>query len=439
MSISVHCDECGKTYHVREEMAGRRGKCPRGHSMTVPAILAPAAEENAFAFTSNPMAAEREDDPPAPRSARRRPARTEPEREPAPATDDSDFSAFPTQLAGSSSRDEETPSPKTGRHRRPDRKSGSKEGKPNLMPLILGGILAVLGIGGGATLLVVSRGEAGPLRERAEAADKKAAAAEERAQKAEAFKLAAEAELDKLKKSPPKDPALAEAQKAAKAAEKRATEAEKKLTEAAKGRDAGSGESTAMPAKDLDPNAPGGKNDPVMPGGKLALDPPGKGKEMEKKEMEKPTAKKEVPTNPPAEVTDGPPLGGKNWTAPGGAKFGDKMLKGGDRIWLYPLEDAAPKVENGKLTIKFRWQLRKGKEMPNPVGFGVLIQEAKQTRIMAGVRALSGQSGEAEATFDVKDFKGGLPVSFFVGNGDVKNPIAYSSMLGFQVDFSATK
>jgi hypothetical protein len=429
MSISVRCDECGKTYHVREDMAGRRGKCPQGHHIQVPAFGSPAGggEENAFAFTSGPAFIERTDDRPSSKSSRRRAAH--PESDPVPAADEDDFSAFPTQLAGGSDRDEESPPPKTGRHRHPDRKAGSKEGKPSLMPLILGGILAVLGIGGGATLLVVSRGEAGPLRDRAEAAEKNAAAEKERAQKAEAFKLAAEAELDKLKKNPPKDQAL---EKHLQEAKKRANEAEKKLAESTKGRDAGSGESAAMPAKDLDPNAPGGKNDPVMPGGKLNLDPQAKGKEMEK-----PAAKKEVPPNPPADNADGPPLGGKNWTAPGGAKFGDKMLKGGDRIWLYPVEDAAPKVENGKLTIKFRWQLRKGKEMPKGIGFGLIIQEAKQGRLAAYAKELTGQGGEAEATFDVKDFKGGLPVYFFVGNGDAKNPVAYSTMIGFQVDFGA--
>jgi hypothetical protein len=435
MSISVQCDECGKTYQVRDDMAGRRGKCPRGHSITVPAAPGSAGEENAFAFTPNPMAADADDAPPTPKSSRRRPARPEPE--PAPAVDDNDFSAFPTKVAGSSVHDEEAPAPMTGRHRRPERKAAVKEGKPNLMPLILGGILAVLGIGGGVTLLVVSRGEAGPLKDRAEQADKKAAAAEERAQKAEGLKLVAEAELDKLKKSPPKDPALAETQKQLKAAEKRATDAERKLTEQAKGRDP-LGAEAAMPAKDLDPSSPGGKNDPVMPGGKLETDRP-KGKEMEKKEMDKPGAKKDTPANPPAENLDGPPLGGKNWTSSGAAKFGDKNLKGGDLIWLWPLEDVAPKVENGKLTIKFRWQLRKGKQLPKTVGFGMLIQEAKQTRLMAAERPLTGEGGEAEATFNVTDFKGGLPVSFYVGNGQTKDPIAHSNMLGFQVNFGPAK
>jgi len=408
-------------------MAGRRGRCPNGHAITVPALTAePApAVENAFAFTSGPPVAATPS-----KSARRRPAPAA-EPEPTPAVDATDDFSFPSHVPGGSRDD--APAPKSGRHR-PERRAATKEGKPNLMPLILGGILAVLGIGGGVTLLVVSRGEAGPLKDQAEAANKKAAAAEERAQKAESLKLVAEAELDKLKKSPPKDPALAETQAKLKAAEKRAADAEKQSKGRTGDPDVVAGEG-AMPAKDLDPSAPGGKADPVMPSGKLEADRPGKGKEMDKKEMDRPGAKKDAPANPPADNPDGPPLGGKNWSAPGAAKFGDKNLKGGDLIWLYPLADAAPKVENGKLTIKFRWRLRKGKELPKTVGFGILIQEAKQTRIMAAERPLTGQGGEAEAVFDVKDFRGELPVHFFVGNGQAKDPVAHSSMLGFQVNF----
>jgi hypothetical protein len=419
MSISVRCDECGKTYQVPEAKAGRRGRCPKGHSIRVPVPAAAAVEENAFAFTAEPVAGG------TPKSSRRRPVHSQPE--PAPEVDETDFSAFPTHVAGGSSRDEDNPAPTTSRHRRPP----AKEGKPSLVPLILGGILAVLGIGGGVTLLVVSRGEVGPLKEATEAANKKAAEAEERAQKADALRVLAEANLEAARKNPPRDPALAEAQKTAKAAEKRADAAEKQL----KGFQATGGAA----ARDLDPNGPGGKNDPVMPGGKLELDRAAKAKEMEKKEMDKPGAKTEAPANPPADNADGPPLGGKNWSAPGGAKFGDKLLKGGDRLWLYPVEDAAPKAVNGKLTVKFRWRLRKGKQMPKGVGVGLMVQEAKGTRMVAYSKALTGESGEAEATFDVKDFKGGLPVYFFIGNGDAKKPVAYSTMLGFQVDFGPAK
>ena len=114
-----------------------------------------------------------------------------------------------------------------------------------------------------------------------------------------------------------------------------------------------------MPAKELDPDAPGGKNDPVMPGGKLEAD------RAMKKEMEKPGAKKDAPDKKPAaDMPDGVPPGGKNWIAPGGASCSGRTLKAGDRVWLWPQEDAAPKVVNGILTIKFRWRLRKGKELP---------------------------------------------------------------------------
>ena len=420
MAISVHCGECGKTYQVRDEMAGRRGRCPHGHAIVVPAGDPAPAADNEFAFTSNPFAGG-DDDAPVPKSARRRPARPAPEAEAAPAAGD-DFSAFPTQVVGSSARDEEeAPTPKTGRHAKQDRKAAGKEGKPNLMPLILGGILAVLGIGGGVTLLVVSRGEAGPLREQAEAANKKAAAAEERAQKAEALKVLAETNLEASKKNPPKDPALADLQAKLKAAEKQ-------LKGMPVSRDGASG--GAAMSKELDPDGPGGKNDPVMPGGKLELDRPAK------KEMEKPAAKKDAPDKKPAvNLPDGVPLGGKNWTAPGAAMFGTENIKGGDRVWLYPQEDAAPKAVNGKLTIKFRWRLRKGKELPPAVGAGLIVQEARQGRLIPGSVTLSGPGGEGEVTFDVKDLKGGLPVFFFVGNRDPKKPEAYSTMLGFQVDF----
>jgi hypothetical protein len=416
MSIGVHCDQCGKTYQVRNNMAGRRGKCPNGHAITVPALAAEAAPavENAFAFTSGPTVGAAPS-----KSARRRPA---------PAVGATDDFSFPSHAPGGS-RDE-APTPTSGRHP-PDRKAAPKEGKPNLMPLYLGAILAVLGIGGGVTLLVVSRGEAGPLKEQAEAAHKKAAAAEERAQKAESLKLVAEAELDKLKKSPPKDPALAEAQAKLKAAEKRAADAEKK---ARKGDpDAVAGEAI-MPTKDLDPSAPGGKNDPVMPSGKLEADRAGKDKEMAKG-----AAKKDAPDKPAAGMPDGAPTGGKNWIAPGSVMVGPKTLKAGDRIWLWPQEDAALKAVGGKLTVKFRWQLRKGKELPPKAGATLIIQEAKLMKTFAVPITLSGMAGEMEVVFDIKDVKDSLPVYFFIGDGKIDNPTAYSSMMSFQADFGPAK
>jgi hypothetical protein len=423
MSIGVHCDQCGKTYQVRDNMAGRRGRCPNGHAITVPAATESApAEENAFAFAFSAAPAA------TPKSARRRPApAAQPEPEPAPAVDATDDFSFPSHVPGC--RRDDAPAPKSGRHR-PDRKAAAKEGKPNLMPLILGGILAVLGIGGGVTLLVVSRGAAGPLKEQAEAANKKAAAAEERAQKAESLKLVAEADLDKLKKSPPKDPALAEAQAKLKAAEKRAADAEKK---ARKGdADAVAGEAI-MPAKDLDPSAPGGKADPVMPSGKLESDRPGKGKEIAK------GAAKDAPDKPAADMPDGAPTGGKNWIAPGSVMVGPKTLKAGDRIWLWPQQDAALKAVGGKLAVKFRWQLRKGKELPPKAGATLMIQEAKLMKAFAAPITLTGVAGEMEVVFDVKDIKDSLPVYFFIGDGKADNPTVSSSMMSFQADFGPAK
>ena len=36
MSIDVFCSQCKKTYRVKDELAGRRGKCPQGHVVVVP-------------------------------------------------------------------------------------------------------------------------------------------------------------------------------------------------------------------------------------------------------------------------------------------------------------------------------------------------------------------------------------------------------------------
>jgi hypothetical protein len=36
MPISARCPTCGKTYQVREELAGKRAKCGCGEVMTVP-------------------------------------------------------------------------------------------------------------------------------------------------------------------------------------------------------------------------------------------------------------------------------------------------------------------------------------------------------------------------------------------------------------------
>jgi hypothetical protein len=409
MSISVRCEECDKTYQVKDDKAGRRGKCPQGHSVRIPALAAapPAAtpvEEDAFAFAT---------EAPNPKTGRRPPPPPEQDVNPISSADDSDF-AFPTQVAGSDERDS-GPAPKTGRQRRPEGKPAAKDGKPNLMPLYLGGILALLGIGGGVGTLVVSRGEVGPLRDQAEAANKKAAAAEERAQKAESFKLLAEADLEKLKKNPPRDPAYADAQSRLKAAEKRADAAERAAKDAPKKE---TGADAVMPAKaaDLDPSAPGGKKDPVMPSGKL-----------------------EAKSNDKMAAPDGPPKGGKSWTAPASVTVGSVTLKAGDRLWLHAAEDAVLKADAGKLTVKFRWQLRPGKELPKDAVATLLFAEAKMATALHAPVKLSGTGGEAEVVFNIRGATGKLAVYVVIsdGKGDPsgKGVVAQSTILALQAEF----
>jgi hypothetical protein len=439
MSIGVHCDECGKTYQVPDKMAGRRGKCPNGHPVVVPVPSEPADDDNAFAFTTDttpePLPA------PTPKTGKR-PRAAAPVPETVEVAPGDDF-AFPTQVAGATSNeeDEEAPRPKTGRHKAPAKAGKGATGKPSLMPLILGGIMAVVGLGLGGTMFVMARSQSGPLKEQAEAADKKAAAAEQRARDAESAKLMAEGELDRIKKNPIKDPALekqlSEAKKKLAEAEKRAAATPKEATGAAV---AGAGGDAAMPAapKDLDPNAPGGKNDPVMPGGRLANDPAKKGREMEKpaakgkdKEMEKPAAD--------ADGDDGIPLGGKNWTVPTSIQVGPNLLKAGDIFWVRPQADVAPKVEDGTMFVRFKWKLRKGKELPAKVAATIIVQTGNQLRTAAAPITLNGDSGEMQVGYDAKEFKGSLPVTFFIGEQTAKNPKVYSSMIAFQVDFGEGK
>lgn len=430
MSIAVRCEECDRTYQVRDKMAGRKGRCPKGHSIRVPA---PAGESSAAGAATNEPTGEYVDT-------------------------GSAFGAeefdFPTQLAGSTVREaEEGPARKTGRHRRPEPKAvgrgGPPAGKPSLMPLLLGGIIGLVGAGAGAALFFVGRGQVGPLKEQAEAAEKKAQAADERARTAESNRLLMEAELDKLKKNPPRDGALAETQTKLKAAEKRAAEAERKLAVLAQAGPAGG--AAAMPGKGLDPDAPGGKKDPVMPGGKLGGTPakpempaPKKTEPAPKKNAppakeDTPNLKDEMSARPGGDLADGLPLGGKNWAAFGSITIGDKTVKAGDLIWLWPLDDTPPQVAGGKLTIRYRWKLRSGKTLPDVIGITLTIHEARQVRTAAGRVNLTGAGGEGEATIDVPGLAGDMPVHFFLGNAEVKDPVAYSSILAFQVDFGPAK
>ena len=75
MSISVQCEECGKTYQLRDNMAGRKGKCPNGHTLYVPTAGESSAENgNEFAFTNDPPATQ-DSAPAAKRSSKSKEAR----------------------------------------------------------------------------------------------------------------------------------------------------------------------------------------------------------------------------------------------------------------------------------------------------------------------------------------------------------------------------
>ena len=49
MSISVFCPQCKETYHVKDELAGKRGKCRKGHVLVVPELDAGVSP---FAFSA---------------------------------------------------------------------------------------------------------------------------------------------------------------------------------------------------------------------------------------------------------------------------------------------------------------------------------------------------------------------------------------------------
>jgi len=102
MAISVHCGECGKSFQVRDELAGRRGRCPKGHPIEVP-LVSEAAEvrpEDDFAFLGESKFGDPPPDPAPVVKASRRASRAEPVVQPAAGPTD-DF-AFPTpSLIGS--------------------------------------------------------------------------------------------------------------------------------------------------------------------------------------------------------------------------------------------------------------------------------------------------------------------------------------------------
>ena len=446
MSISVHCQECERTYQVRDEMAGRKGKCPKGHKIFVPGgddSAATVVEENDFAFnTGGPsdasrtsssgkrlarraVASDEESTPvegddfafetasgkrtnkPAtgrleePRPARPAERKSPEKATPAPAaTSDNEF-GFVTSSPKSEPDDE--PSPKSGKYRSTSRTSSRETAaaKKSMMPLLVGGVLAVVGIGGGVAMFFIQRAEVVPLREKAEAATKRADDADLKLKTAEAVAAAEVSNATAFKKkAEDADNALKEARSKATAAEKQVASLKSQLK-------------AIEDTKPMMPEAPMvGKND--MPN----------------------------PKGPDAKGGAGP-MGGKNWTAPASITFGMLTHKAGDRYAITPKEDAVLKAEGAQLRFRFRYQLQKGKEAPATVFGTVFIAQAGSIDAKAIPIQLNGPNGDSEVVIPAKGYTGSANVMFVLSDGNLdagtRNLKTFSTILALQAEFEKEK
>jgi chemotaxis protein histidine kinase CheA len=435
MSISVLCEECGKSFQVKDELAGRRGKCPRGHAIVVPTLeQAPTggpqsdfefatdfpskdshsskkygkrapqiddADDFAFSNGASQEPDEEEEAPPLPKKAGGKPKTPVKKAAANVEAAEEDFSSFPSESILNKDKDDEAP--KSIRQKKGHKSHAKDDTKKSFMPMIIGSVLAIVGIGGGMAFFLIARGQVGPYQEEAEAANKKATDADLRAKTAEAQVAAADAKVKDFEQRT--TTALASAKKAEDANKttqtkskddaKKIAELEKKVT------DMEAGAAAAGPAM------VGGKKDPVVPG-----------------------------------VVPGP-KGGKNWTAPSSLTFGMLNHKAGDRLVITPTEDMVLKADNGTLRIKFKYSVPKGKEMPAEIVGTLFIAQAGSIDAQTMQVKLTEASGETEAVAQVKGYTGSGNITFMLSDGNLqagtRNLKIYSTIVAMQAEFEKAK
>ena len=155
-----------------------------------------------------------------------RPRRNYPVAAPADQNEFSFATAPVTEVASQSA-------PKSG-HYRSDRRSlaRDKSAGRSMIPMLIGGIVAIVGFGGGMAMFFMARSEVNPLREQAAAANKKAEDAELRAKTAEAVAAAADARLPEFQRAvEAKNKALKAAEDKSKAATRQLAKLEKEQSD----------------------------------------------------------------------------------------------------------------------------------------------------------------------------------------------------------------
>lgn len=390
MSIGVWCEPCAKSYQVRDEMAGRKGKCPQGHPITVPAAAETIVEENDFAFTAGA----------APKAKVAAAAAVAEE----PAGDD--FGFPDTGPVAQRSADREPASGKHARKHTPRTQKaarGDTDGKKPIVPVLIGSGIGLLGFVVGVALYFMGQSGTGPLRDQAEAAEKKAADLDLKLKQSQAETAAEKEATRKAAAASAKNPETAAALARALSAEKKLADYEKKAAETV----------AAAPA-----------------------DAAAKGKEMAK-EMAKEEAKSAIPNLP--DEKSAPIPKGKTWSAPPTADVGQVELKAGDKLVLTPKDDAVIKAAGGKLTVKFKFTVPAGKTLPGEVYATAFVIQQIDNVSTRNVKVKLGK-GEGEAVFDFgKTVTGKAEVVFTISdNKSVDNGkmlTVHGSLLKLQAEF----